>query len=380
MRPPEDHRRRLRALVLIDALGHGGAEALLGDFLRAAPAARINVSIAYLRDVDGSPAAVPLREAGAHPVLVPMSRLLDPSGLWRVRRHIAAVRPDVVHTHLDYADVLGAPAARSLGIPCVSTLHVMEWAEGGTAALKARLFAAVRRRWAARVITVSDAARQAYLRCGWDTAGHVVTIHNGIAREPARGSGRQVRAALGLDPADVVAGMVSVLRAGKGHDVAIDAVLALRSRFPRLRLLIAGDGPLRARLFARVRDAGDGVVLAGHRRDVMAILDAVDILLQPSEVDAFPTALLEAMLARVPVIASAVGGIPEIVVPDRTGLLVPAPPRVDAVAAALAALAADPSRRARMGEAGRIRCATEFGAEHWGARLRAIYDQALARS
>ena len=96
---------------------------------------------------------------------------------------------------------------------------------------------------------------------------------------------------------------------------------------------------------------GDAVVLTGYRDDVMELLDATDVLVHPSRTEAFPTALLEAMAARVPVVATAVGGIPEIVADGRTGLLVDAPPDAGRFADAVLSLAADPDLRRRLGEA-----------------------------
>jgi glycosyltransferase involved in cell wall biosynthesis len=368
----------LRVAIVIDTLTWGGAEMLLTDLAAAARLADVELTVAYLREMDGSPAAGPLRRAGIEPALVPMTLLYDPRGLLRVRRHLARLRPDVVHTHLGYADLLGGAAARSLGIPSVATLHVMEWETRGREGVKAAIMALARRRAARRVVAVSDAARDAYLARGWDRPERVVTVPNGVARTPQRGAGPGIRAELGLRPDDLVAAMVTVLRPGKGHDVAAAALAELRPHHPRLRLLVLGDGPDRAAVERALAPAGDAVVMAGHRDDVMRVLDAVDVLVHPARADAFPTALLEAMAAGVPIVATAVGGIPEIVEHAQTGLLVPAPAQPAEVAAALAALAGDPSRRAALAAAGRDRFAARFAVEPWARRLRALYDDVLA--
>jgi glycosyltransferase involved in cell wall biosynthesis len=370
--------RLMRVAVVIDTLTWGGAEMLLTDLAGAAPAAGVELSVAYLRDMDGSPAAVPLRRAGVEPVLVPMTLLHDPRGLARVRRHLAALRPDVVHTHLGYADLLAGTAARSLGIPSVSTQHVMRWETEGREGAKNRLFSFARRHTARRIVAVSEAGREAYLQQEWDRPDRVVCVHNGVARTPVPGAGPEVRAELGLGPDDVVAAMVTVLREGKGHEVAAEAVAALRGSHPRLKLLVLGDGPGRAEIERVLDPLGDAVVFGGHRDDVMRVLDAVDVLLHPTRWDAFPTALLEAMAAGVPVVATSVGGIPEIVDDGVSGLLIPAPPTGRAVASALATLAGDPEGRRAMGEAGRARFAERFSVDQWARRLRALYDEVLA--
>ena len=158
----------------------------------------------------------------------------------------------------------------------------------------------------------------------------------------------------------------------------MQAALARRERFPRLRLLIVGDGPLRAEVERRAASLGGVAVVAGHRDDVMAVLDGVDVLLHPSLVDAFPTALLEAMAAAVPVVATSVGGIPEIVEDGSTGTLIEAPPRPEAVAGALLPLLADAGRRTELGRRGRERFEREFSAQRWAERLRGVYETALA--
>ena len=276
--------------------------------------------------------------------------------------------------------MLGGLAARSLGIPAISTIHIMEWRRDVRDTrnyAKERLMSLVRRRYIKTVVAVSDAARRAYLDTGWDTEKRVVTVHNGIVAEPRPGAGRAVREQLGLAPDDTVAVMLTVLRRGKGHDVATAAVASLRERFPKLKLVIAGDGPDRAEIERLAAPLGDAAVMAGHRDDVMALLDAADMLLHPTHVDAFPTALLEAMAVGLPIVASAGGGIPEIVDPGRTGLLVDAPPQAGQVAESLARLLEDGELRSRLGAAGRERFEREFTAEAWAARMRGVYEAAM---
>ena len=379
--------RPLRVHALISSLTWGGAEMLLSHFAAGAPAAGIDLTVGFLEDRDGNPAAEPLRKRGIEPMLAQIHGprpLVNRRDHATVRRHLEAVRPDVLHTHLGYADMLGGLAARRLGIPTVSTLHVMEWARGRRGGgirnhAKERLMSFMRRRSDAAVVAVSDAARAAYLDTGWESPERVVTVHNGIVDEVKPGAGAAVRERLGLGAGDLVVSMVTVLRRGKGHDAAIAAVSQLAGRFPSLRLVIAGDGPDRPEIEALAAGGGDAVVMAGHVEDVMALLDATDVLLHPTLVDAFPTALLEAMAARVPIVATAVGGIPEIVEPGEGGVLIEAPPAPDSVAAALAPLLEDAGLRERLARGGRERFEQEFTAEAWARRMRAVYEAALRR-
>lgn len=366
----------LKVLALIDHLEMGGAEMLLGQFAAAAPEAGINLSVACLADRSGNPAAAPLLEAGVHPVNLEVPGRPKLSTLRRVRRHIATVGPDIVHTHLGTSDWVGGLAARSLGLPVVCTLHSSVWSGD----LETQVKRLMVRACAGRVIAVSEDARRAYGRHHWTSSGQLVAIHNGVDVRPAPGAGEDVRRELGLAPDDLVVGMVSALRPEKGHDVALAAAGLLRERFPQLRLVIIGEGAERERIASSAAELGGAVVMAGARYDVMRCLDAFDVCLHPSHADAFPTTLIEAMAASVPVLATAVGGIPEIISDGETGVLVPAPPQAGVVARVLEELLGDRSRRAELASAARAAYAARFTARPWVERTRALYDELLEAS
>ncbi|HEY2771424.1 MAG TPA: glycosyltransferase family 4 protein [Solirubrobacteraceae bacterium] len=376
LQSPGATQREVRVLALIDHLVLGGAEMLLGQFAAAAPSARISLEVACLEELDGNPAAAALRGAGIEPTNLELPGRPSLSKLLAVRRHIAARRPDIVHTHLGDADLHGCAAARSLGIPAVSTIHTVEWSTD----LKTRVARTVVKGTAARVIAVSDTARAVYAGQGWARPGQLVVIHNGVDVEPVPGAGREIRAELGWGRDDLVVGMLSALRRIKAHDVAIEAVAKLGARYPSLRLLIVGGGPARDEIEQCATRLGDSVAMVGRQNDVMRYFDAFDVCLHPSRAEAFPTTLIEAMAASVPVVATAVGGIPEIVDDGATGLLVEGPPAADAISGALAALLEDPARRGTMGARGRDIYEQRFTAGPWIARTRALYDAVLAGS
>lgn len=369
----------LRVHVLIDTFRSGGAELLLADFAEVAAGAGIEISVAGLKPITPlSPAADRLRRRGFEPGVIPVSSMVSLRDLARVRAHLAEVRPEIVHTHLMTSDFLGGIAARSLGIPSVVTIHA-DWYPGGLAD-RARTWLAsqARRRCAAAVVAVSESARSAYLAAGRDVPDHVTVVRNGIVDRANPGAGAEVRRELGLGEDALVVSALSKLRPEKNFEAAIDAVGLLRRRFAGLRLLIAGDGPHEQVVRSHAARLGGAVVLAGHREDPMEILDASDVVVHPSHFDAFPTTLLEAMAASVPVVATRVGGIPEIVEDGITGVLVSPPATAEAFAAALAPLLASAEGRARLGAAGRSRYQREFGAEPWARRVRAVYDRVLS--
>ncbi|HWE32961.1 MAG TPA: glycosyltransferase family 4 protein [Solirubrobacteraceae bacterium] len=347
---------------------------LLAQFAAAAPEANIRPSVACLFELDGNPAAEPLRGAGVDPVDLKLRPPLTLRTLRAVRKHIAEVRPDVVHTHLGQADVVGGIAARSLGVPVVSTIHTTIWDPSRKTYVKRKLVQLC----ADRIVAVSDSAAQSYLERGFASRDQLTTIRNGIAVTPEAGSGRELRAQLGWNEDDLVVGMLSALRAVKGHDVAIATFRQLADAFPKLKLLIVGRGGESDRIASATQDLGGRVAMIGHRLDVMRCFDAFDVCLHPSRAEAFPTTLLEAMAASVPVLATAVGGIPEIISDGETGILVPAPPTADRVASALSELLRDPRRRRALGQAAQRSYERQFTIKPWILATRQVYEDVLA--
>ena len=371
--------RPIRVHALIDSLGIGGAEMVLAEFAAVAPLGDIKLSVGYLKDVgEGDRTATRLRAAGVEPRPVGMPRHLGPAALLAVRRQLAEVRPEIVHTHLGYADLLGGPAARSLKIPTVCTLHSHVWDGDSRERLKLRAMRLARRACAVRVIAVSESARAAYLAAGADRPERVVVVRNGIAGTARPGAGRALRAELGIADAELVVAMVSTLRPEKAHDVAFAAVGELLASVPELRLLVVGDGPLRAEVQRAASALGDRALAIGYRPDVAAVLDSADVLLHPSRHDALPTTIIDAMAASTPVVATRVGGIPELVDDGVSGILVPAPPVASDVAAALGELLRDPDGRRRLAAAARERFEQEFTADRWAARMGELYRSVLA--
>ena len=171
---------------------------------------------------------------------------------------------------------------------------------------------------------------------------------------------------------------VSVLRRGKGIEVLLEAVPEILRRVPRARFVFVGDGPLRSSLDNQARSMGLGGCIRwlGFRRDIPALLEATDLFVRPSLEDAFPTVLLEAMAMGLPVVASRVGGIPEIVIPGQTGTLVEAGD-APGLAQAVSDLLLQPTERAACGEAARRRAQAEFSIQNWLSRLEALYREAM---
>jgi glycosyltransferase involved in cell wall biosynthesis len=230
------------------------------------------------------------------------------------------------------------------------------------------------------VIVNADALRvegeRLGMRCRW------TLLQNGIEADAFRvaPAGPAARLAAGLDPARPVVGTVGRLEDRKGQDQLLVALQGLQASLNGLapQGIIVGDGPLRERLEGQARELGlqDAVRFTGTVGDVRPLLAAMDVFVLPSWAEGMSNALMEAMAATRPVVATAVGGNPEIVADDRTGVLVP-PGDAGAIASALRALLGDAERADRLARAGRDFVSERFGARARVAELERLYEERL---
>jgi glycosyltransferase involved in cell wall biosynthesis len=296
----------------------------------------------------------------------------------RLRRLVADGRIDIVHTHMP----LSAAIARVV-VPhrtrLVHTEHNM-WQRHHPAT-----------RWANRltlrrndaVLAVSASVARS-IRSGLPTGERraVEVLYHGIDIDAFGGcrspdAVARARALLDLGPDDLVIGSVGNFTPKKDHRTLLHATAEVVQRLPSARLVLVGDGPLRESLEQSVRDLGlsSRVRFAGPRDDVPSLLAAFDVFCLSSRYEGLSIALLEAMAARVPAVATAVGGIPEVVQANRSGLLVqPGDPH--ALAAALVAVLTDPALASELMEAG-WRRAAEFDIARATDRLQALYAELL---
>jgi glycosyltransferase involved in cell wall biosynthesis len=300
------------------------------------------------------------RALGVERVRIRCPRDLDPALAWRVRRELRRLRPDVVHTHLVHADVYGALGAG--GVPVVSTKHNDDRFRLGPFRYVERALA----RRASRVIAITEALRRFCVDRVGLPAAKVEVVHYGLDALPEPwGENGEVPV-----PADArVVLCVGRLAEQKGIDIAVRALGKIREHEPAAVLVVLGEGPERARLEAL---AGEGVYLPGRVGDVTSWYRRAEVLVHPARWEGFGLALLEAMLAGKPVVATRVSSTPEIVADGETGLLVP-PEDPDALARAVTGLLADTHAAATMGQAGRVHAGAEFSAAKMAERTAAIY-------
>lgn len=365
---------------LVPTLHPGGPEIGLSDLAGASREVGIDLHVVAIASTSDTTEVSALRRAG-----VPVAELglapWDPRAVTQTAKLLRDHRVDLVHTHLPQADVVGASAALRNRMPAVSTLHRIgnEVADRGDRLKRtARIFA--RQRFMTRTIAISQVQLEWYRGLGGPRTD-VVVVPNGVAdpgaADPAVRERR--RAALEVGDGVVLALSMAPMRREQGHELMLDALEALPDGLP-LVVALAGDGPLRPYLESRVDstpDLAERVRFLHRSHHPTEQMAAADIALHTSHAGAQPTALIRAMAAGLPAIATRVGGVPELVTPG-TGILIPF--TAHALTDALVSLTEDADRRARLGTAARGRFLAGFEAVGWARRLKEVYESVLARS
>lgn len=352
-------------LSLLPALGDRGVEARA--IILAAPGAE--VFVAALRDV------------GVEVSIVRAGPDLNPAVIWRLRRELGRRKPDLVHTHLIHADIHGQIACRGAGVPGVSSVHSVH---GFYRREPYRSAARIAGHLAQRTIAISNHVGEMLIEAKVVRPERVRVVHYGLDGAPwelASDDVGRARQLLALAPEDVMVGIASRLIAGKGHDALIQAVALASRRGVRLRMAVAGDGPIRLELEELVRSEGieADVTFLGFVGDIapfMAACDVVAFPTQPELGEGFGLAALEAMVSGKPVVATRVASLPEVVVDGETGLLVE-PGNIEGLTDALVRLAVDKEMRLRLGSAGRRRAAERFSLQAMLDGTLAVYQEVL---
>lgn len=274
---------------------------------------------------------------------------------------IRAERPAAVHTHLIHADWHGIPAARRAGVRRTFTSGHNDDQFRRRPAI--RLIQAYLWQRLTAGIAISEAVRQFMIRFEFAPPRKVHTIHYGL--DPAPGDNRIQRIATrsewGLSADQIVIGSVCRLIEQKGLPYGLRAFKAVTERFPNARYVLIGDGPLRGALQQEAESLGvaDKVIFAGWHPDAPAKMPAFDIFLMPSLWEGFGLVMLEAMAARLPLVASRVSALPEICLDGVNGYLAP-PADVATLTERLIRLTEDAALRATLGQAGRSRLESAF--------------------
>jgi glycosyltransferase involved in cell wall biosynthesis len=381
------NRKRLNVLYLIRTWAFGGSHTIILLLLKHLPEDRFNiVCVPYETPSNADESFV--REAQRRGLSVSDDRIPWQSRLnWRrararVTELIDKHTIDLIHTHDTHSNVLVGLSRTHWPCACVASAYGW-W--NSVLPIRRRVYQGVERMLALprfeRVITVSDHMKGKVLRGGRISKDRVRVIHTGVDLSPVsrEATGREVRAQFGISDEACVVGTVSRVSPEKGHCHLLDAAASLVSRYPRLHVLIVGNGPARPSLEAQTARLGISghVTFAGFVDALPPVLAAMDIFVQPSVLEeGFPTSVLEAQVAGLPVVASDIGGTRETMDVDTTGLLA-RPGDAGSLAEALELLVGDPERRRAMRKAAPAWIRRSFTLEHMVEQVSDTYQEAI---
>ncbi|MCD6386680.1 glycosyltransferase [Candidatus Sumerlaeota bacterium] len=363
----------LKILRVITWLPMGGIERRIAELLPALKERGHHIEVVCLREY--GPLAEELRSAGIRVELIPLKSRLHPAGIRKLAQYIREGNFDVLHSHMYRSNVpatIAGKLVRFKGI-ILAQIHNIDTWETRRQLWMDRFLS----RWRDGLIAVSEQVRQEIIQRLRVPPEKCFVIYNGIQIEkyrdvkPVEG----IRESLGILPDDFVVIMVARMVAQKNHRLVIDSAPEIIKSVPKVKFLFVGDGRLRPELQEQVRAKGleRHFIFTGTRTDIPQLLKISDVFVLPSFKEGFSNAIVEAMAAGLPVIASRVGGNAEAVIDGSTGILI-SPYDSSALANAVIRLAKDTSLRQRMSSAGSKR-AENFSISEMVRRTESLYYQ-----
>ena len=344
--------RRITVLHTEASLGFGGQERRILRELEGLDPARFRGLLLCQPDARLGRAT---EERAIPTIRLRMRSAYDPVAFVKILQLLRRERVDIIHAHSSRDAWLAGAAGKLLGIPVFRTRHLLTRIGGPY----------VYARLTDTVLTVSEGVRQ-YLISAGVPGERIIAVPTGINLkrfDPARADLVDMRARFGVSRDAFVIGLIAVLRKAKGHRFLLQALRRLAPEFPQLKLLIAGTGPQEQNIRNLIEELGltGQVMMLGHQDDIPSLLRALDVFVLPAQEEALGTAIVEATAMGVPVIATRIGGIPEVV--GEAGLLFESED-VDALVNHLRTLIRSPELAARMRAQG-------------AARARELYDENL---
>lgn len=373
--------RVFRILFLITDLNMGGTEKVVFETVTRIDKNRFQpVVVSFKKNGTYAQrireAGIPVETLDLHgvPWLFPIKFL---SALFRLARRAKKERISLIHAFLFQANIIAKIVGKLSAVPVIVSHRGFE-KPGSWKYLLERLT----NRWARAILVNSDALRREVSRQLKLPREAIRTVYNGVEVDAGPAGDRDgLIKEFSLRETDVIVVSVGRLHPVKGFQHLIEAAALTRHRGPggrRIVFLIAGDGPDRAALneLTFARDMSRRIVLCGWRDDTRRIVAGADIFVLPSLAEGFPNAVLEAMAMGKPVIASSVGGVPEMIDNANSGMLVP-PANVPALAERIALLAADPELRAKLGANARSKVISTFTMDRMIRGHEALYTEIL---
>ena len=351
--------KKIYVLHLMEDLKIGGAERVIADISEGLGRKDFEVSVWCI--TDGGEIAEELKENGVEVKILGIHSYYNPFKILKLSRLLRKAKPDIVHTHGYFASVIGRIAAKIAGVlVIINHVHSTYWDYKKRNFRMEKLLS----RFTHKIICCSKAVEDFVSSQDVIKPEKTLVIYNGVAesRFSSSKNASSVKAQLGIDSGDRVVGTVSSLAPHKGHEYLFQAAPLVLRASAHAKFLIVGDGILQDKLKEQVKDLSlsSAVIFTGTRKDIPEILSAVDVFVLPSSSrEGLGISIIEAMAAEKPVVATDIGGIPEVVQNGETGLLVP-PRDPEALAHAVIDLFQNPGKAEEMGRQGRIKFKQEL--------------------
>ncbi len=321
-----------------------------------------------------------MQEQGLESEMIPWGHTRNLIGA--VLRLIGTIRSEenvILHSHDTRSDLVSIIAAKFTGVPVIISNHAWHPAD-----FKRRVLEYIRSRimrFSDLIISVSKETHQETLHRGLSES-RCISLYSGIDLEPFkdRPSQQEARSALGLGNDDFVIGNVARLWPEKEQDKIIEAAGRLTVRYPKAKFLIVGDGPLRESLVEQIKKLGleKTVLLPGYRKDLTNVLSALDVFVFPSSAEGTPMVIYAAMAMGLPIIASPVSGVGEVLIDDSCAMFVP-PADAEALAVALEKLIEDSDLGKRLGESAKSVVEEKYSVEQAVKQLEQVYLKFVTR-
>jgi len=368
---------RARILHLITSFEIGGTERQAVELLKRIDRDRFDIRLAVLRNE--GPFYQEIEDLFPS---VPEFRLTSfynrnaLKQLRRLRRLLISEKIDLVHAHDFYSGLLGIAAARLAGVKVIACQRHLKLSDRrahyvGTSVIH---------RLADRLLVNSDAIRRRVINQRIAHPRKITVIRNGVASgaTPKAEARSVIRRELSIDDTVVLVGVVARLDPIKGHRFFIDAAAEVLRGHPDTHFVLIGDGPLRSEIRERLEKARltDRVHLLGDRSDVARLISGLDLLVLSSLHEGLPNAVMEAMAAGIPVVATAVGGTKELITDGETGFLAP-PADSEALAWKINLALMKSDTRSQITAAARKRIESEYGMERMINSVERLYDELL---
>ncbi len=364
----------MRIMYIIDSLKVGGAEMLLLAMVRSYHKDH-DVSVVYFTH---GPLYDDMAAMGIKIHRISTLGIKDPRVMPRLITLISQEKPDVVHTHLSKSDFSGIMAAAIAGVPVrISSIHNVDpWREKW-------YLNAFMRQWMSschRMIAVTEDVRQYVLETTKYPADKLLTIPNGVDMNRFDPQNVQAldKSAWGIEPDSLTVGMIGRLEEQKGHHILLKTAAIVTQAVPNARFVMVGDGPLRPDLEKQRDDLGlqGKAVFTGILRDIPGVLATLDVVTFSSLWEGLPVALLEAMSMGKPLVSTAVGGIPDVIIEGQNGMLVPKE-NPEALAEKLITVLKDPALANHLGAAARKTIEERYSSETMHHRILELYQSIL---